>query len=107
MTLNEMMDEFMVTYQVAGVDYNGENSRNMLSLTADEMVELEAELYEGAYNPISDEVIDRDAIIKESLDIVYVLTQRLRRMGVDVVLSLAEVHRSNMRKTVAPEDVQA
>ncbi len=101
------MDEFMAVYQVAAVDFNGANSRNMLSLTSDEVVELEHELYVSPYQPIGDEVLNKPNIVKESLDVIYVLAQRLRRMGVDVDASLDEVHRSNMSKTVAPEDVDA
>lgn len=95
--LNNMMDEFMTTYLMKGVVFSGRNVHNMYNLALDEMAELQAEV--GSF--VEDAAAaNQDAIVKESLDVVYVLTQRLRRMGVDVDAALAEVHRSNMSKAL-------
>lgn len=100
MSLNQMMDDFMGVYQVEHTAFDGKNSRDMLSLIADEMVELEQELYNGSYNPLGDSVINKGDVVKETIDVLYVAAQRLRRMGVDVDAALAEVHSSNMSKSV-------
>lgn len=104
--LNEFMDDFMAAYQVETTPFDGKNSRDMLSLAADEMVELEQELYNGTYHPIPDDQISKENVVKEGLDVVYVMLQRLRRMGVDLDANFAELQRSNMSKTV-PLDMLA
>lgn len=97
MPFNKTMDEFHTTYLMKDVVFNERNAHNMYKLALAEMTELHDELTILSADSTAD---NRDNIVKESLDVVYVITQRLRQMGVDVDAAFAEVHRSNMSKAL-------
>lgn len=86
------MDDFMQAYLLKGQEFELKNIRSMCSLIDDEVDEL--------YREFETSDINKANVVKETLDIVYVATQRLRRMGVDVDAALDEVHRSNMSKAL-------
>lgn len=87
-----MMDDFMQAYLLKGQEFELRNLRDMCSLIDDEMDELLIEVETVKLNKAN--------VVKETIDIIYVATQRLRRMGVDVDAALNEVHRSNMSKAL-------
>lgn len=92
MSLNTLMDEFIKRYGLTTKPINADNVENAAELAEDEVAEAIAETYAKEFN-------QHDGI-KELLDIVYVTTQKLREMGVDVDQGLALVHKSNMSKLV-------
>lgn len=92
------MDEFMQAYLIKNLPFNLENADAMADLIDDERFELQDELVLDEENGIPD--INKANVVKETLDIIYVAAQRLRRMGVDVDAGLKEVHRSNMSKAL-------
>lgn len=92
MSLNTMMDEFIKRYGLTTKPINADNVVYAAELAEDEVVEAMVETYAKEFN-------QHDGI-KELLDIVYVTTQKLREMGVDVDQGLALVHKSNMSKLV-------
>jgi phosphoribosyl-ATP pyrophosphohydrolase len=104
MQMNKMFDEFMFTYRIKPLVMHMPNLGASAKLIDDELNELIDELsYEdGTPKPI--EEVDKSAAIKEMADIIYITAQRMRAMGVDVDAVMAEVHRSNMSKTVPLKD---
>lgn len=92
-----MMDDFMTAYMLKNVPFDFASLHSLFKLAEDEMIELKDELKIFAGGNTID---NRPNIVKESIDVIYVLSQRLRRMGVDVDAALAEVHRSNMSKAL-------
>lgn len=98
--LNIMMDEFSFAYRVKPMEMTHESLDKTWDLIDDELSELQQEYFGG--KPVN----KKDAA-KEMLDIIYITAQRLRSYGVDVDAGLAEVHRSNMSKTVPLRDAEA
>lgn len=98
------MDEFNDMYglEVKPVDHD---LTSMTGLIEDEVVELGNEVYEAHTIGPKDKV-NTIAVIKESIDIIYITAQQLRERGVDVDAALAEVHRSNMSKSLDLFDPQ-
>lgn len=92
-----MMNEFMTAYMLKNVPFDFASLHSLLKLAEDEMVELKEEVKIFAGGSTID---NRPDIVKESIDVIYVLAQRLVRMGVDVDTALTEVHRSNMSKAL-------
>lgn len=103
MYLNEMMDEFMDKYSVGSVEPSVENFSNLEHLLDEEHKEIREEIYaDGGKSEamISSEQFNVANATKECLDAIYVASQRLRRMGIDVDAGMVELHRSNMSKIV-------
>lgn len=89
--LNKIMDDFNTSYLLKDKALNRENAKVMQGLVFDETQELLLELSKG---------FDTNAVVKETIDTIYIAAQQLRLMGVDVDAALAEVHRSNMSKAL-------
>lgn len=96
--LNKTMDEFNELYGLERKPVDHDLS-SMAGLIEDEIVELGNEVY-FAYSVEPKPSPDPLKVIKEAIDIIYITAQQLRERGVDVDAALAEVHRSNMSKSL-------
>jgi len=103
--LNQMMDNFMVTYRVKNTPVTADSMKGTIQLMLDEVNETVEEVIDTEGKPL--ETINVPALAKEMADVIYVTAQRMRRMGFDVDAILTETHRSNMTKTVALADAKA
>lgn len=94
--LNEMFGEFNKTYGYEPMELNSANLKKSVKLISDEVVETLIE---------SDaEVLDKPRSAKELTDILYMTMQQMSAYNLDIHACLQEVHRSNLSKTVSPED---
>lgn len=106
MKLNEMFREFNTVYGIQPLERTQANFASTQSLIQDEVDELWDELYDKMdYEDLADADLDQANIAKELTDVLYITMQRMLTMGMDVEACLAEVHRSNMSKSVAGESV--
>jgi len=92
MPFNKTMDEFNTTYMIKDKKFNSGNLNTMGDLIGDELVE-----FDGEFENLP---IVKENFVKEAIDILYITSQQLRLMGVDVDAAFAEVHRSNMSKAL-------
>lgn len=90
--LNTMFDEFNTTYDYGRVELNHETLGKAASLIQDEVDEVFGECHNVDFS--------KTDAVKEMLDTVYMTCQQLRAFGVDIDAGLAELHRSNLSKTV-------
>jgi hypothetical protein len=90
--LNAMFDEFNSTYDYDTVELNAENLAKSHKLIQDEVDEINEEVVQPTFS--------KSTAIKEMIDNIYITAQQLRAYGVDIDAALAEVHRSNLSKTV-------
>lgn len=98
MSLNKIADEFNRVYGIE-IKKADHDLVSMVGLIEDEVVELGNEIYiEHTITPKSNPSIPH--VIKEAIDCIYISMQQLRERGVDVDAALAEVHRSNMSKSI-------
>lgn len=98
MSLNKMMDEFSSCYRIKQAEPTAKEILDAAGLIQDEVNELKDEV---------DVVINLPNVAKEFADVIYVAAQRMRRMGFDVDAIMAEVHRSNMSKTVPLGEIES
>ncbi len=99
--LTKMFEEFNEMYGLSTkeLDHNLDGMREVIGSEYDEW-DNEIVLSNKKYV-----IVDRADFVKEGLDIVYATLQQLTERGVDVGAGLAELHRSNMSKTVSADQV--
>lgn len=93
-----MMDEFHTAYMLKDKKMGNNEVITMHNLISDEVKELKQEVVKLVATVNFED--NRPDIVKEAIDTIYIAAQQLRLMGVDVDAALAEVHRSNMSKTL-------
>ena len=93
MSLNKLADEFNAQYGLKQKPLDSDLT-SMVGLIGDEWNELDMEIL--AYT----DQINLNNVVKEAIDTIYITMQQLRERGVDVDAALAEVHRSNMSKSL-------
>lgn len=96
-----MMDEFNSTYGLKTKPLDSDLD-GMLEIIGSEYDELSEEYCQPAKGVYA--IPNPDNFVKEGLDLIYATAQQLRERGVNVDLGLAEVHRSNMSKTLSIYD---
>lgn len=102
--LNKIFDQFNEMYGLETKDLE-HNLGGMLDVVGDEVSEWVDEFKHSSQDEIL--TIPNPAnFVKESLDVIYAMSQQLRERGVDLDAGLAELHRSNMSKTVEMNDLQ-
>lgn len=106
MQLNEMFREFNKVYGIQPLKRTQADFATTQSLIQDEVDELWDELYDmEGMDDKADDQLDQANIAKELTDILYITMQRMLTHGMDVEACLAEVHRSNMSKSISGESV--
>lgn len=100
MSLNKMMSEFNELYSVEPLEHTMENLTKTIELINDEWTEAIEELMDKGWNDLHIEDVNRHNLAKELGDILYITSQRMTAMGIDVDAVMAEIHRSNMSKQV-------
>ncbi len=98
--LNKMFDAFNAQYGIETQPLN-HNIDGMIKIVGGEYKEWREEIT-GTVKLIP----SQKDFVKEGLDVIYAMTQQLRERGVDIDAGLAEVHRSNMSKTVDFHDLK-
>lgn len=111
--LNKMFDAFNAQYgiETKPLDHNLDG---MTKIVGGEWLEFHQEAnLKSDISVLSDSVrkftskeMNKQNFVKEGLDVIYAMTQQLRERGVDIDAGLAEVHRSNMSKTVDFHDLK-
>ena len=89
-----MFKEFNETYDYSKVELTPENLAKSFKLINDEVIEVADEIKPN---------FSKTAAVKELLDTIYITAQQLSAYGVDIDAGLAELHRSNLSKTVPLE----
>ncbi len=108
--LNKMFDAFNAQYgiETKPLDHNLDGMHEIVGGEYLEWAEeIDISIVRDTGSCITDKAIPNpENFVKEGLDVIYAMTQQLRERGVDIDAGLAEVHRSNMSKTVDFHDLK-
>ncbi|CAH9012647.1 putative nucleoside triphosphate pyrophosphohydrolase [Vibrio phage 168E36-1] len=103
--LNKMFDAFNAQYGIETQPLE-HKLNGMIQIVGGEFDEWVDEMPLHLFKNEERFIAEPEKFVKEGLDVIYAMTQQLRERGVDVDAGLAEVHRSNMSKTVDFHDLQ-
>lgn len=106
--LNKIFDQFNEMYglETKDLEHNLDGMTEVVGGEYDEWTDEIADSLIGIKGEPNRFIPEPANFVKEGLDVIYAMSQQLRERGVDLDAGLAELHRSNMSKTVEMNDLQ-